>query len=213
MCATGRSLPLPPIYPSVVLPRPHKKKRVPAHFAVHSSRHPPATTSSPDKRKLAHGVNEPRGPRVGAAGCEVRVGKGGGEFEGEGENSSIAVDGTVDWKTVEGSGVHRAVGIEDGSSGDGRANDDDSSDARPQASAFSGVREDKEAASAAAESGGWCSVDPENGTLLPGEKLELRFTALVRCAILRIEARLSTAINSWESYPASSSNICFALKQ
>lgn len=173
-----------------------QKKRVPAHFAVHSSRHPPATTSSPDKRKLAHGVNEPRGPRVGAAGCEVRVGKGGGEVEGEGEGEkrSIAVDGTVDWKTVEGSGVHRAVGIEDGSSGDGRANDDDSSDARPQASAFSGVREDKEAASAAAESGGWCSVDPENGTLLPGEKLELRFTALVRCAILRIEARLSTAI-------------------
>ena len=112
-------------------------------------------------------------------------GKGEGESEGDGEESSIALDETVDWKRAEGSGSRRAAGAEsDG--GDGRDRDGDSSEGKPRASEVSGVRHDQGAAgataAAAAGSGAWCSASPENGVLLPGEKLELRLTALVRRA-------------------------------
>lgn len=69
-----------------------------------------------------------------------------------------------------------------GEGGLGKAGDDGAG--RGQRGANSGVddpaaREGERRAAAGAEGGGWYSVSPPRGVLLPGEKLEIRFTALV----------------------------------
>eukprot|EP00752_Nemacystus_decipiens_P002667 g2495.t1 len=81
--------------------------RVPAHFGLHFSRRPPATTPNTEERKHFEGSGEPRGTNEEAAACELRLGKG------DGKGNSMALDATVDWNRVPESGVYRAVDAED----------------------------------------------------------------------------------------------------
>lgn len=140
---------------------------------MHSSRHPPTSTPSRDERNLDHGNSPPAKPRAdGAACCELRAGEGGVD------ETCPALDATaVDPEGVEGCGVQRAMGAE-GVGAISRDGKHDENEGIARTSDSSDFRQDKVAVMAA-ESSGWCSVAPENGVLLPGEKLELRFTALV----------------------------------
>lgn len=132
------------------------------------------TTPSSDKLEPSHGKSELNKPPAEDTARGLRLGKGGGE------EISLALDGTtVHRKGDEGRRVQCAVGIEGvGDRGDGDGDGDDTMDSTARSLAFPGFRQDK-LASVAVESSGWCSVSPEHGVLLPGEKLEIQLTALV----------------------------------
>ncbi|CBJ29438.1 conserved unknown protein [Ectocarpus siliculosus] len=155
--------------------------RVPATFSVHSSQHPVPKNSSPDRPRSPLGSDDLRNLEAKKDHNESDTEEGKGIDDLFGPASSCSPN-----ETGEGGG---------GAASGGRKQDDNSGG--KEILSDEGGKEQEEvgegAFSPASGSGGevtpapaavedtskWCSVSPEQGVLLPGERLEVKFTLLV----------------------------------
>ncbi|CAM9194753.1 unnamed protein product [Ectocarpus sp. 8 AP-2014] len=155
--------------------------RVPATFSVHSSQHPAPKKSSPDRPKPPHGSDKLHTPEAIEDHEESNTEEDKGNDDLFGSASSCSAEETGEG----GRGAARGGGKQDDNSGGKEILSDEGGKEQQEGGegVFSSVSvgggEATPAPAAVEDTSKWCSVSPEQGVLLPGERLEVKFTLLV----------------------------------
>ncbi|CAM9189144.1 unnamed protein product [Ectocarpus sp. 12 AP-2014] len=159
--------------------------RVPATFSVHSSQHPAPKSSSPGRPRFPHGSDKLHTLEAKEDHNESDTEEDKGNDDLFGPASSCSANDTGEG----GGGAARGEEKQDDNSGgeeilseilwDEGGNEQEEVGEGAFSSVSGGGDEATPAPAAVEDTSKWCSVSPEQGVLLPGERLEVKFTLLV----------------------------------
>ncbi|CAM9717188.1 unnamed protein product [Ectocarpus sp. 4 AP-2014] len=154
--------------------------RVPATFSVHSSQHPAPKSSSPGRPRSPHGRD-----KLHTLEAEDHNESDTEEDKGNDDLFGLASSCSANETVQGGTGAARGGGKQDDNSGGKEILPDEGEKEQEEvgegafSSASVGRGKATPAPAAVEDTSKWCSVSPEQGVLLPGERLEVKFTLLV----------------------------------
>ncbi|CAM9572248.1 unnamed protein product, partial [Ectocarpus fasciculatus] len=156
---------------------------VPATFSVHSSQHPAPKSSNPDRPRSPHGSDKLH---------NLEAEEDRKESDTEDDNVNDDLFGLASSCSAKesgeggGGGAAKGGGKQDDNSVGRETQPDEGEKEQPEgdggtlSSASVGGGKARPTPAAVEDTGKWCSVSPEHGVLLSGERLEVKFTLLVQ---------------------------------